>query len=315
MQTKTAEEILSELAAPFEDAEVKFKPAVVNGNRAMALAYVDARVVQDRLDDVLGVENWQDDYETKEEGSVVCRLRLRIGNEWITKVDVGSPSEQPDGGDRLKAAFSDALKRAAVKFGIGRYLYRAPNQWVDYDTSKRCFVRPPQLPAQFRAPQQPAKKPPAKPANGQTPKAEEPSLPPLRDKILPLLEAAAAKGVAALQGCWVGLSRHEQKACEKDKEPLKLKAAAIDDAKRKAPPPVPTTGAELLEACRCLQKEFPQVAPGAFLNGVMLPARNCKFPDDVQVWTGAQVKTAVGWLEGLREDAIKAIEESQSAVA
>ena len=45
-------------------------------------------------------------------------------------MDVGAPSEQPDGGDRLKAAFSDALKRAAVKFGIGRYLYRLPQQWV-----------------------------------------------------------------------------------------------------------------------------------------------------------------------------------------
>jgi len=108
---------------------------------------VDARVIQDRLDDVLGVAGWQDDYECREDGSVVCRLRLRLGDEWITKVDVGAPSEQPDEGDRRKAAFSDALKRAAVKFGIGRYLYRLPAQWVDYDPQKRTFVRPPQLPA------------------------------------------------------------------------------------------------------------------------------------------------------------------------
>jgi hypothetical protein len=49
------------------------------------------------------------------------------------------PSEQPDGGDRLKAAFSDALKRAAVKYGVGRYLYRLPSQWVDYDPQRRQF--------------------------------------------------------------------------------------------------------------------------------------------------------------------------------
>src|SRR3954463_6606479 len=102
------------LAEPFDPSEVKFKPAVVSGNRAMALAYIDARVIQDRLDDVLGVEGWQDDYGCREGGSVICRLRLRLGEEWVTKVDVGGPSEQPDGGDRLKAAFSDALKRAAV---------------------------------------------------------------------------------------------------------------------------------------------------------------------------------------------------------
>src|SRR5438094_2501787 len=146
-QDRTEVETLTKaLSAPFELTEVQFKPAVVSGNRAMALAYVDARVIQDRLDDVLGVDGWQDNYECLPDGSVVCRLQLRLGDEWITKVDVGGPSEQPDGGDRLKAAFSDALKRAAVKFGIGRYLYRVPVQWVDYDSHKRQFVRPPTLP-------------------------------------------------------------------------------------------------------------------------------------------------------------------------
>src|SRR5439155_15196682 len=146
-QQTEVETLTKALSAPFELTEVKFKPAVVSGNRAMALAYVDARVIQDRLDDVLGVEGWSDDYECLADGSVVCRLRLRLGEEWLTKVDVGGPSEQPDGGDRMKAAFSDALKRAGVKFGVGRYLYRLPAQWVDYDPHKRQFVRPPTLPA------------------------------------------------------------------------------------------------------------------------------------------------------------------------
>jgi hypothetical protein len=134
------------LAAPFTDHEVKFKPQVVKGNRALALAYVDVRAIMDRLDDVLGVENWQDHYQLLPDNSVICRLRLRIGDRWITKCDVGSPSEQPDGGDRLKAAFSDALKRAAVKFGIGRYLYRLPQQWADYDPVRKQFTSTPRLP-------------------------------------------------------------------------------------------------------------------------------------------------------------------------
>jgi hypothetical protein len=139
--------LTQQLSAPFEAHEVRFKPQKVTGNRALALAYVDARVIQDRLDDVLGVEGWQDEYECLPDGSVVCRLRLRLGGEWVTKMDVGSPSEQPDEHDRLKAAFSDALKRAAVKFGLGRYLYRLPAQWADYDAQKRQFVRTPALPA------------------------------------------------------------------------------------------------------------------------------------------------------------------------
>ena len=140
------QELTEALAAPFQRSEVKFRPGATSGNRALALGYVDARAIQDRLDEVLGVVGWQDEYECLPDGSVVCRLRLRLGAEWITKMDVGSPSEQPDEGDRRKAAFSDALKRAAVKFGIGRYLYRLPRQWADYDPHKRQFVRVPALP-------------------------------------------------------------------------------------------------------------------------------------------------------------------------
>src|SRR5262245_60906244 len=145
--TADVESLEQALLAPFEQGEVKFKPAVVSGNRALALPYVDARVIQDRLDEVLGVAGWQDEYECLPDGSVVCRLRLRLGSEWITKMDVGGPSEQPDEGDRRKAAFSDALKRAAVKFGVGRYLYRQAPLWVDYDPQRKQFVKPPVLPA------------------------------------------------------------------------------------------------------------------------------------------------------------------------
>jgi hypothetical protein len=160
MNNPEIEALTQALSAPFDPREVKFKPAVVSGNRAMALAYIDARVIQDRLDSVVGVLGWQDEYESLPDGSVVCKLRLRLGEEWITKMDVGGPSEQPDEGDRRKAAFSDALKRAAVKFGIGRYLYRLPSQWVDYDPHKRQFVRTPTLPANA-LPQKPHAEPAA----------------------------------------------------------------------------------------------------------------------------------------------------------
>src|SRR5262245_31039467 len=150
------EKLTRRLAEPFDPSEVKFKPQVVKNNKALAMAYVDARVIQDRLDDVLGVDGWQDAFELLPDGSAVCRLSCKLGAEWLTKVDVGSPSEQPDPGDRVKAAFSDALKRAAVKFGVGRYLYRLPAQWADYDPTKRQFVRLPQLPDWARPGARPA---------------------------------------------------------------------------------------------------------------------------------------------------------------
>jgi hypothetical protein len=184
------------LAEPFEPSEVKFKPAVVSGNRALALAYVDARVIQDRLDEVLGVEGWSDDYECLADGSVVCRLRLRLGSEWVTKVDVGGPSEQPDGGDRMKAAFSDALKRAAVKFGVGRYLYRLPSQWVDYDPHKRTFARTPTLPA-FALPKKEADKKEAE--------KKQPDLRPVREAPAAPPAAIARKGRTAIRAAAHGL--------------------------------------------------------------------------------------------------------------
>src|SRR5579871_4925265 len=172
--------VMKQLAAPFDPREVRFKPGVISGNRALALAFVDARVIQDRLDEVLGVTGWQDEYECLPDGGVVCRLRLRLGDQWITKMDVGGPSEQPDEGDRRKAAFSDALKRAAVKFGIGRYLYRLPAQWVDYDAQKKQIVAPPQLPA-FALPKAKAR-PATEPVKAKEPappaaKAATPTLP------------------------------------------------------------------------------------------------------------------------------------------
>ena len=134
------------LAEYFDPDEVRWKPQSVKGNRALAIAYIDARLVQDRLDSVVGVSGWRTAYRPADGGSVECQLSLRLSGEWITRADVGSPSEQPDDGDRLKAAYSDSLKRAAVAFGIGRYLYRLPHQWVDYDPMTKKFVRTPSLP-------------------------------------------------------------------------------------------------------------------------------------------------------------------------
>jgi hypothetical protein len=150
MSQSEAKTLMAALAAVFAPSEVKFKPGVISGNRALALPYVDCRVIQDRLDYVLGIDGWQDQYTPLPDGSVVCELRCRIGGEWIVKTDVGGSSEQPDGGDRVKAAYSDALKRVAVHVGVARYLHAVPNQWLPWDPKARKFLQEPQLPAAWR---------------------------------------------------------------------------------------------------------------------------------------------------------------------
>jgi len=96
-----------------------------DGSTAMALAYIDARDVMDRLDSVIGAGEWQCDYPhagTK----TVCRIGIKVGDEWIWKSNGAGDSDI----EAEKGALSDAFKRAAVLWGIGRYLYDMPCPWV-----------------------------------------------------------------------------------------------------------------------------------------------------------------------------------------
>jgi hypothetical protein len=107
------------LARPFEPGEVKSRP---QGGRQ--LQYITARTVMNRLDEVLGPANWWDHY-TPCEHSVICQLTIRLPDgETVTKQDAGGNAGMQDAGDDDKSGFSDAFKRAAVKFGVGRYLYK-----------------------------------------------------------------------------------------------------------------------------------------------------------------------------------------------
>jgi hypothetical protein len=101
-----------------------------DGTKALALAYIDARDVMDRLDQVCGPENWQDRYEFHGPRTI-CYLSLRVDGEWITKADGAGDSDV----EAEKGAISDALKRSAVKWGIGRYLYHIVSPWVPCETT------------------------------------------------------------------------------------------------------------------------------------------------------------------------------------
>lgn len=112
-------ELFAALGASFEPQEVR-----VRTQAGRQLHYITARTAMNRLDSVLGPENWWDDY-VPGESSVICRLTVRLPDGSIlTKSDAGGYAGMADQGDDDKSGFSDAFKRAAVKFGVGRYLYR-----------------------------------------------------------------------------------------------------------------------------------------------------------------------------------------------
>lgn len=116
--------VFKELKAPFHPNDIKTRKAF-GGNKKI-LHYIDARTVMERLDLVVGEANWQSDV-TSADGKTICKLSIRIDDEWIHKTDgAGDTGIEAD-----KGAISDAFKRAAVLFGIGRYLYEGTDP-TDY---------------------------------------------------------------------------------------------------------------------------------------------------------------------------------------
>jgi hypothetical protein len=105
----------------------------------MALAYIDARDVMDRLDEVCGPDGWQCTYPHAN-GKTVCAIGIRVcregeGFEWVWKSDGAGDSDV----EAEKGALSDAFKRSAVRWGIGRYLYHLDSPWVEITAAGRSF--------------------------------------------------------------------------------------------------------------------------------------------------------------------------------
>lgn len=126
----TADEVKQLFAEfPQEDVHWRAQSLTRDGTKALALAYIDARDVMERLDSVCGAADWQDRYEVHG-GRVICYLSIRVDGEWITKADgAGDTAVEAE-----KGGISDAFKRAAVKWGIGRYLYSMGAEWVPCDS-------------------------------------------------------------------------------------------------------------------------------------------------------------------------------------
>lgn len=113
-------EFWANLFAKFDPQDIKVR----RGPGGRDLQYVTARTVMNRLDDVVGPENWYDVYEHVH-GGIMCELTIRMPDGTLrTKVDGAAFATDEDEEDIHKACYSEALKRAAVKFGVARYLYR-----------------------------------------------------------------------------------------------------------------------------------------------------------------------------------------------
>ena len=140
------------MIAPVEFEDIGWRIISTYENNGLVVPYINARAIQDRLDAVLGPENWQSTFTSipasqKEPGGHICRLRIYYPETglWITKSDgAGSTAVQP-----IKGGISDAFKRAAAAWGIGRYLYKFTPLWVKLDRKEIAERELPRLRAAY----------------------------------------------------------------------------------------------------------------------------------------------------------------------
>ena len=125
------------LSAPFNPALVSWRvgSTTKDKSRGMALAYIDARDVMERLDEVCGPAGWQCRY-SHTNGTTVCDIAILCGDVWVWKADGAGATDV----EAEKGALSDAFKRAAVRWGIGRYLYHLCTPWVDLEPMGMSFM-------------------------------------------------------------------------------------------------------------------------------------------------------------------------------
>ena len=131
--------IFDKLKRPFPLKAVHWRIGAINRDKtsAIALAYIDARDAMQRLDEVVGPANWQCRYPLADNGLLICEIGLNVdaatglsmpsaAGNWIWKANGAGDTQV----EAEKGKASDAFKRAAVLWGIGRYLYALPNVWV-----------------------------------------------------------------------------------------------------------------------------------------------------------------------------------------
>jgi len=154
---------LKKLALPFHENEIEWRIGQCGkkGNGqiwATCMAYVQARAIMNRLDDVCGAQNWRVSYSfiPSSQGTtagVISQLSIYVDGIWVTKEDGAEQTNI----ESFKGGISSALKRAGSVWGIGRYLYGLEqgfaqiddggSQWGKTKDGTEFYWNPPRLPA------------------------------------------------------------------------------------------------------------------------------------------------------------------------
>lgn len=123
--------LAEKLVAPFGVDDIEWRVQQTgtgnNGVWARVLAYVTNRAIMERLDEVVGPEGWENIFTAGPGGGVLCGLTIHFESRSVTKWDGADNTNM----EAVKGGLSGSMKRAAVQWGIGRYLYKLEAGWAN----------------------------------------------------------------------------------------------------------------------------------------------------------------------------------------
>jgi hypothetical protein len=151
---------LKTLHQPFPETDISWRVGRKEGGQGQALPYINNRLIMDSLDMRLGPDNWRNEFaEVVANGrflAVRCTIFVKLESGWVGKADAApveyrnvsteGPSREVPNDLAVKGAYSDAMKRAAVHWGLGRYLYGFTAPWVPL-SERGQLLEIPRLPA------------------------------------------------------------------------------------------------------------------------------------------------------------------------
>lgn len=113
---------LKQLQKPLEVSEIDFRVQSINkGGYATILAYKDARVDINRLNEVCTPLGWKREH-TRDNKNCIVSIWDKDNKHWVSKEDTGTESMA----EAAKGLASDSFKRSCFNWGIGIELYDYP---------------------------------------------------------------------------------------------------------------------------------------------------------------------------------------------
>ena len=139
--------LLEHLSQPFAKDDIAWRAGATTRDKkkAQALPYAEPRVYEDRLNEVCPGD-WSVIFKPWGDTRLMCELTIYgVTRSSTGEFDDGKKNAIAEG----TVAEAQAFKRACSKFGLGRYLYEIPIQWVEYDEDNNRLADVPQLPDKF----------------------------------------------------------------------------------------------------------------------------------------------------------------------